>query len=110
MKRSKSQTSLLTIWLKKDTTSTDTSSFQSAGGDSSEELFEDKSLADSNSECTEISEDQTRQKSRLDLDVSKCGSAVKSCVRCNDNLKAYHWNEGTILSLFARKGHKFLPT
>ena len=77
MKGSKGQTCLLTIiWLqsqkkKKDRTSTNTSSFQSAGGDWWWIVLpEDESLADSNSECTEISEDQGRQKSRLDLDVS----------------------------------------
>ena len=93
---------------RKDTTITDATSFESTGGDSAD-ISEDESLADSNSECTDISKDQGHQTSRLDLDLSNSGYAVKSCMCCNDQ-RAYHPNEGTILSLFARKGRRFLPT
>ena len=111
MKRRENQRSLLDVWSqrscekrRKDTTSTDTTSFESIGDDSAE-LSEDESLAD---ESTDISEDQT---SRLDLDLPQStGAAIKSCMCCNDDQRAYHPHEGTVLSLFTRKGRRFLPT
>ena len=103
MKRREKQRSLLDVWSqkscekrRKDTTSTDTTSFESIGDDSAE-LSEGESLADEN---TDISEDQT---SRLDLDLPQStGAAIKSCMCCNDDQQAYHPHKGTILSFYEK--------
>ena len=74
---------------RKDTTSTDTT-FGSTGG--SADVSEDESLAVSNSECTDIREDQGHQTYTKLLKLSMCR---------NDDHWAYHPNVGTVLCVLA---------
>ena len=69
------------------------------------DVSEGESLADSDG-YTEISEDPSHQPSRLDF---KSEAAVRSCMCCNDDQRAYHLSEGIILSQIAKKGHRLLP-
>ena len=92
MKKNDSQRSLVDIWPKVQKIKKEANS-SSLGSDSAD-ILEDESLAGSNSDYTE---DQTRS------ELFQSGATARKCMCCNDDQRAYHPNEGTILSLFAKK-------
>ena len=98
MKRNDSQQSLVDIWPKVQKRKTEADS-SSLGGESVD-ISEDESLAESNNDYTE---DQTKS------ELFQSGATARKCMCCNDDQRAYHPNEGTIISLFAKKGRRFLP-
>ena len=67
-------------------------------------------LLDSNSDCG--AEQKDDQPLTLDPNLSKSGASGMSCTTmcCDEDQQTYQPNESTILSLFVKKGRRFLPT
>ena len=117
MKRSQRQISLQDVCSqtssqkRKKSTASRESTSTCTDGDSDSDLDEESEILLDNSDCGDEQKDD--QPLMLDPKLSNPGVSGMSCTAMcciNDDQQTYQPKESTILSLFAKKGRRFLPT